>query len=723
MVSNRRNFGRLALLPALALALGPSLFAQETEQKRGMVEIGVRALAGDRDSSQFDRYRDLTPGLYVQQASLDLDHLFHSTYYLNFQTRQSWQNDQQFFARFGKYGKFGCEVRRDGTPHDFTAASVTLFTESSPGVFTIPNAARTQLVSNPSSLNQVLGGAAAVDIALRRHLTGGGCQFTPTGSWSFSANYTHDDEAGYRPLGTTLNDESQVLEQMEPIQYRTDTITVGAQYSSSKFAFETGWGASFFNNDRPALRWDNPFVSDNAVGSGAQGQMALYPDNSTQGMSFAAAWNIGKFTRLMVSVSPEWMRQNQAFLPFTVNTAVTGVPALPATSLNGRKTTVASNITITSHPIQHLFLKAQYRDFDYINNTPSLFFSNYVYTDRQLDNLARQSLPYGFNQQSIGTSASWLLHKGESITTSYEFVDMTRQHRDVATSHEHIGSITFDANPKQWFSLRTSYQHSNRKPENYVWNLDLYPQGGNPAVIDGWQMYDEAARIRNKGSALLQIDPSDRLSFTASYDNSQDRYRDSMYGLVGYRTADTGLDVTYQLYNGISLFANYAYERYNADQRARQYSKTNISSNNDWESYIGDRINTGSAGISISRLRRGLTFDAFYSLAAVKGRINTRALGNPALAGFLVTTAQDYPETSSRFHTLTGAVRYRLGSNLYSKISYVWERYDRTDFQLQYLTPNMSSFDPKMNTSIFLGADVPGYQVHIVSASLEYRFW
>jgi hypothetical protein len=425
----------------------------------------------------------------------------------------------------------------------------------------------------------------------------------------------------------------------------------------------------------------------------------------------------------MVSVSPEWMRQNAAFLPFTVNTAIPNVPALPATSLNGRKTTVATNITMTSHPLPGLALKAYYRDYDYINNTPTLFFSNYVYTDRQLDNLARQSLPFGFNQQNIGASASWLPRKGESLTASYEFVDISRQHRDVANSHEHIGSLTFDSNPKKWISLRTSYQHSQRDPQNYIWNLELYPQGSNPPLVDGWQMYDESARTRNKGSALLQMDASDRLSFTASYDNSQDRYRDSTYGLLGYRTAATSLDASYQLRNGIALIAGYAFERYDADQRARQYSKTNNTSNNDWESYVGDSINTYSAGVSFSPARRRMTIDAFYSLSATKGRINNRILGNPALAGFLVTTAQDYPETSNRFHQLTGAVRYRLGSNLYSKISYVWERYDRTDFQLQYLTPNMSAFDPKMNTSLFLGADVPGYQVHMVSASLEYRFW
>jgi hypothetical protein len=396
---------------------------------------------------------------------------------------------------------------------------------------------------------------------------------------------------------------------------------------------------------------------------------------------------------------------------------------MPATTLNGRTIAIAANVTLTSHPLRQLSLNAHYRDYDYINDTPSLFFSDYVYTDRQLDGLARQSLPYAFHQQTIGTSASWELHKGESITASYDFVDLTREHRDVAKSIENIGGVTFDANPKQWFSFRGSYQHSDRNPQSYLLNLELYPKGGNPALPDGWQMYDEAARIRNKGSALMQIDASDRLSFSGFYDTTQDRYNDTVYGLLGYRSLASGLDVSYQLRNGMSIFANYAWETYNSDQRDRQYSKTNMSSNNDWASYANDAIHAISGGVSVSPQRvRGLIVDAFYSLSLAKGRIDTTALGNPALPGFLVTTAQNYPETSNRFHTLTGAVRYRLGPNVYSRLEYRWERYDTNDFQIEYMTPNMAPFDSKMNTSLFLGATVPSYQVHIVTASLEYRF-
>jgi hypothetical protein len=301
-------------------------------------------------------------------------------------------------------------------------------------------------------------------------------------------------------------------------------------------------------------------------------------------------------------------------------------------------------------------------------------------------------------------------------------VDLDRQHRDVAKSLEHTGSITFDVNPKQWFSLRTSYQHSDRNPQAYVLNQELYPRGAMPAVPNGWEMFDEAARVRNHASALIQVDASDRLSLSGWYDNTQDRYHDSLYGLLGYRSVETGMDATYRLRNGISLFADYTFERYKSNQQDRQYSRTNMSPDNDWASYIGDSIHTTSAGISLTQFRRRVTIDAFYSLSFAKDRINNRILGNPSASDFLVTTAQDYPETSNRFHQFTGALRYRLGTNVFAKLEYKWERYDRSDFQIQGMTPDMILYDPKMNTSVFLGADVPPYQVHIVSVSLNYRF-
>ena len=156
----------------------------------------------------------------------------------------SWQDDQHFLGVFGRYGKFSCEVRRDGTPHDFTNTAATLFTESSPGVFTIPAATRALLVSNPASISQVLPGAKAVDVALQRKLTGGSCQFTPSAGWTIYAQYFNDSENGHRPIGATLNDETNVLEQMEPVDYRTHNVKAGVEYAGGKVAFQAGYTGS-----------------------------------------------------------------------------------------------------------------------------------------------------------------------------------------------------------------------------------------------------------------------------------------------------------------------------------------------------------------------------------------------------------------------------------------------------------------------------------------------
>ncbi len=98
-------------------------------------------------------------------------------------------------------------------------------------------------------------------------------------------------------------------------------------------------------------------------------------------------------------------------------------------------------------------------------------------------------------------------------------------------------------------------------------------------------------------------------------------------------------------------------------------------------------------------------------------------MGNPNLTGFLVTTAQDYPDTSNRWHQVVATVRVPLKAGFTPKLEYRYEKYDRVDFQLENVA-QYPTLDPSSATAIYLGvgADIPGYNAHIVEASLEYRF-
>jgi hypothetical protein len=398
------------------------------------------------------------------------------------------------------------------------------------------------------------------------------------------------------------------------------------------------------------------------------------------------------------------------------------------------------NYTLTSKAIPAVPLTLRYRSYDSNNNTPSLLFTDYVRTDAVLGGATRRSLPFGYDRKTLGLDASWEFIPKSSVKLLYEWERFDREHRDVERSDEHTVGTAFDLNPRDWLLLRVSYRHSERDPEHYEPNEESFPLG-EPATALGQlhslRKFDEAARRRHRAETLLQITPVDQFSFGASYGTTQDGYDetgcswlgfDQCYGLLKDINYNYTFEMTYTPRPAVSLFAEYTREKYKYRQRSRQRvpasatAPANDSPNNDWESHRRDIVDVWAAGLDGSISER-MIYSAFYSLSAAKNSIHSVALGSPSIAGFLVTSAQDYPDTSNRWHQLVASVKFPIRGGLAPKLEYRYEKYDRVDFQLvnvaQYLT-----LDPSSATAIYLGvgADIPGYNAHIISASLEYRF-
>lgn len=725
--------------------------AQEPKPERGRIEIGVRQLYGDRNSAKFNEYRDIPQGFFIQYGEVNFNDLLNNSFFFNFQTRHTRQKDQTYLASLGVHRKYRLELQYDQTPHVFTTTAKTFFSESTPGVFHAPDPLRNLLQSQPGNLQALLDDARHIDIALRRDKGSGTFTYTPTPDWAWQLQYSREKQTGHRPFGTT-HYFTYTLEFPEPIDYRTDQIKAGTEFANKRGGFQASYSGSFLTNKVGTLLWDNPFRVTDIVDGPTQGRLDLYPDNSAHNVSLAGAVNIPHSTRFMASVVPGWMRQNDSFLPYTVNPAISVCPAnfafpplprpaatlcvpnsLPAASLDGRKQTLAMNYTLTSRAIPEVPLTLRYRQYDYNNNSRSLIFDDYVATDMHVSGNARRNLPYAYNRKTLGLDASWEFVKNSSAKFLYEWERFGREFREVEQSNEHTFGAAFDLNPRDWLLLKASYRHSERDPEHYDAEAheESFPLGEGPfglGPIEELRKFDEAARSRHRAEALIQITPVDQFSFSAAYGTTQDDYDKSVFGLQKDINFNYSFEVTYTPRSAVSFFAEYTRERYKYRQRSRQRTPpsatapANDSPNNDWESNLRDVVDTWAAGLDAS-VPNKVIFNAFYSLSTAKNRILTSALGNPRLAGFLVTTAQDYPDTSNRWHQLVASVRFPLKAGLTPKLEYRYEKYDRVDFQLvnvgQYIT-----LDPSTATSIFLGvgADVPGYNAHIVSASLEYRF-
>ncbi|MBI3940960.1 MAG: MtrB/PioB family outer membrane beta-barrel protein [Acidobacteria bacterium] len=736
-------------------------FAQDVERKKGHVEFGVRQLYGERASAKFTEYRHIPQGFFVQHFGLDLDDLLNNSFFANFQGRETLERDQNYLLDLGKYRKYQFQFRWDQTPHLFTTTGKSFFLEPSAGVFTVPGPLRSLLVPPPPPapaqttqqrqvlLQDALQDARLLDLSLRRDIGSGTFTYVPAPHWDLGLQYSREKQVGHRPFGTTMY-FGFVNELPEPINYMTHKVKLGTEYGSETGGFQLDYSSSIFNNRVSTLVWDNPFRNVDAVDNPSRGRLDLYPDNSAHKFSFAGAANMPYSTRLMASIAPGWMRQNDAFLPFTTNTAIPVCPSnyafpalprpaaslcvpsgLPASDLDGRKQTLAMNFKLASRGISALPLSVSYRSYDYNNDSRSLIFNDYVASDMHVSGMARRNLPFGYSRKNLGLDAGLEFLKNSSVAFLYQWERLDREHRDLEQADEHTVGFKFDFNALDWLLLKASYRHSDRDAEHYEADEESFPIGEGPfgmGQIHELRKLDEAARKRHRAEVVLQMDPSETYGFAASYGTTQDDFAESLYGLQKDINYNYTFEFTFNPHRAVSLFAEYTREKYKYRQRSRQRTPAsataaaNDSANNDWESVRRDLVDNWAVGWDGNVAEKAI-FSAFYSLSAAKNRVSTLALGNPRLPGFLVTTAQDYPDTSNRWHQVVASFKFPLGRGFSPKLEYRYERYDRIDFALESVV-QYNILDVSLVNSIFLGvgADIPGYRAHNIAVSLEYDF-
>lgn len=788
-----------ALFALLAPLLVPAaLSGQDQPPQRGSIEFGIRHVWGDvygrpdlpftpsLATSKFNEYRDLRSNFFVRSLNLHLDNVLGSKKYLDLQSLRTVYKDQSYLATVGQYGRFKVQFRWDEIPHVFSSTSRTLYTQTNPGVFTIPLAIRSTLQATaaadlPATTQAQVASMPFFTPVIERKAGTGLASIDLTPNWNLSFLFSRENEVGTRPIGLILNSGPSAsatsgygAELPEPIDYFINTVRVGAEYGRRHWAFQVSYTGSFFENNINVLVFDNPFRATNETRTNPlTGRMDLYPDNQAHYLNFAGAFNLKRYLRVMASVTPGWLRQNDPFVPYTTNTAInscgTGTQAcsslavLPVSSLNGEKQTLAMNYTLVTLPWKKIQVKAAYRHYDYNNNTESHEFTP-VLGDVGLPNLAEpeENKPFGYNKKTFELTGNWFFAQRSSLKLGYEGEWFDRSHRDVAHSLENSFISALDYSPHKDLLVRLAYRHQNREPDAYEdEDSDGIPCEATalaaaraalilPGIQPCARRFDEAARLRDRGDALVQFSPTDKLSFSASFSTTQDNYNRSggansatplnfltgssattspyfLYGLLKDLSYTYTVDGTYTFSRQISGFAEYSHERYHRRMISRYRTPEALalsanpngcgpnsvvfanqgpcdSANNDWESSARDWADVWSAGLDFN-LRKKVTLSTYYSLAAGKGHVLARSLGtvpatfltNPTPLNnspdrFVMTTtsaATDYPETVNRSHEVVATLQFKLTRNVTPKLEYRYQQFDNKDYQTSAMTPYM----------------------------------
>ena len=766
-------------------------------------------------TSKYNEYRDIRNGFFVPHFNMSFDDVLGSKNYFTMKSSSSFYHDQSYLATFGDYGKFKLQFRYDQIPHTFSNTTRTLATQTAPGVYTFPSTIRQALqAAAPTAIQsllqtQVAQGMPSITPGLERKAGSGSLTYNFTENWSMSALFSRENQVGSRPIGLLFNSSPSAsatagagIELPEPIDYWTNNLKVGTEYARKDWGVQAGYRGSYFENNISTLTFDNPFRynAENTTNP-LIGRMDLYPDNKAYNFDFAGTFALAKHLRFIAAISPGWQSQNDKFLPYTSNGTTVGcgtatgacntTASLPAQSLEGSRQTLAVNTTLVAKPYKNLELKAIYRQYDFNNNTPVRSFQ-VVMGDAAAVGAGGEYVPWGYNKKNIELSGNWFLGKKSSFKAGYEGEIFDRTERDVAHSMEHTFFTALDLVPHKDVLFRLSYRHSDRKPEQYLDDTSEDLSGGMPADRPEARRFDEAARLRDRADILVQYDPTARLSLSGSFGTVQDNYNQRgginnaiplnfitsqsyqyfAYGLLKDISYNYNFDANYAATQAVNVFVEYSRERYNRQMASRYRSPGTAglaadcsisgracdSANNDWASSTRDFVDTYSGGFDFN-FGKKTWLTTYYTLAAGKGNVLSRALGDPTiLTGpnkFILTgtnAAYDYPETVNRSHEVGAILKFKLSKNVTPKLEYRYQQFDNRDYQTGSMTPYMgcvsglppaaptagcpsvligtsSSFypysvvgDPSSARFLFLGADQPSYRVHYFAATVQYTF-
>lgn len=691
----------------------------------GDFDVGVRGLFGDRSSSKFNEYRDVHSGLYLDRFFLELNNPAE-TYFFNFKGENFIRDDQRYSAEVGRYGQYQLQVQWDQIPHLFSTTGRTLFIKQGRETFNLPDIIQTTIqaaaaADRPATLRNFLNGASDIDLQLRRDKATLGIRGTPTPEWDLRFVYSNEREKGSRPIGTSFSFGSQ-NELPEPIDYRTHTVGVSAEYGKSdKWVLKLSYDASLFNNEAETLIWDNPLRIADAAGSPARGLMPLYPDNQAHNITLSGAINLAPHTRFTATLSRGWMLQDENFLPFTINSAV-AAPGLARNSLEGKIQTFLMNYLLTSRILPRLTLTGRYRLYDLDNRSRSILWPGHSVADTNFVVEPERNVPFEYLKQNGGVEASLELMRQLFWKIGWEWEGWHRRFREVKDSNEHTVKTAFDITPTNWLLFRTSYGHSWRNARKYDTNATEEAMSGEESLnLPLLRKFDEVDRGRDKVEFLAQFTPLSNLTFSSTFSLLNDDF-DASYGFKSNNNNTVSFNITYAPTSRLTLFGGYTREDYFYKMTSRYRpvvaGVTVDDPANDWRARVRDLVHTFDVGLNGILLQDKLDLDVTYSISSA--RTSTRTIGTTG--GAAAGEPVDYPSLINRLHQLLVSFNYHIKKDLTTRLQYRLEKLRERDYATDIMSPWMGLFEAGSRTSTYMGATMRGFEGHTIAGVLTYKF-
>lgn len=713
-------------------------------------------------------------------------------------------SDQRYDAYLSKAGEHYFDFMWDQTPHVYSTSAATLFNTNGNAL----------TLANPvigSQLHAAVGNAAwpgtpsaaqaaaistiinrnvhPTDVGIRRDTAAVEYRYTPTDNWDFRANYSNTRRTGSQVDGVVFspNTGGARADVAKPIADTTQNYGVNGEYAGTsawgqKFNAMVGYNGSTYKDDFAAYTVQNPFC-DPAQAGGANacdnlsqplGMMSTPPDNHMNAVAGTFGADLPVNSRYMGTVSYSGSRQNQQFLPFSINPVPliasvgglgTSTATLPAQSLNGSINTLLVNNVVTTQVTSDLKTKVSYRYLDYDNQTPSLQIRDWIIADATSAKAATtnyapvNSLTIGYIKQDGAAEATWRPVNSVNIGAGYNYERYDWTRADASSTTENSAKVYADWKPAVWVTARASGSFGERRASNYDYlgNVGIFqwpvprPSATTPTGFPNTTNYSPAYRQfflddRDRAQAKFQVDIDvlRNLTITPTINWRHDDFllTQNQLGLTHDYSTAAGLEVAYAATPDLRFLGSYMNEHRSQNLLASGTSLAPFTTNvaytcptpttcQEYGADARDTVNTFIFGVNYAVIPQKFDLGLNYTLALAT---NNSQLFFQNGTGPTLATGGQFPPVTTNFQRVEAKAKYvidpafvtslGLKGEVSIKLRYAWERNSVSNWANDVMQPYIFPVTGQANVAYFqaLAGNNPNYNVHLIGGSVAWAW-
>ena len=653
----------------------------------GFLDFGLRGTHVDGDASRFERYRDLGDGLFLEDAQLYRE---AKGWLFGFDGAHVGRRDQRFVGSAVDPGKYHVSFTWDQIPMLLSRTTRTLFSGVGTGTLAIDDALQAQVQATPSAIAAVFAQSGQhFETRTRRHIAEGAIQYSATDALTLTTSVRHTDRQGTIPFGGSFGHTS-LVEFPAPTQHTLSDVDAGAEYVRGPMLLRAGYMGSWFHNDVTSVTFDNPFRAMDTLATSSRGRLTLPPSNSFVAVNGMASVKLPYRSRVTAYASTGMLQDvGDTLVPQTINSAIVSAPADRQT-VNGEARTSSLNVRFTSRPTRLTDVTVSVRSYEYDNRTPEFTLSQRVAYDNTPAVLASpiHTEPYSVGRSTFDADVR-LTPKGQtSVGLEYTRAGEDRTHRIFESTTDNVLRLSVDTMSRQWISVRTTYEHAERRGEGIARGEELLASIGEQPKL---RHFDVANRDRDRLTVIGTVTPTQFLTTSLTFAAGKDDYIESLFGLRDNTHRVYGAGADYLPHDLVSVGVSYSFEEDNALQRSRQANpgvQFGDSSRN-WAADSSDRTHSVLLSADASRIGGKVDLRLSYDFSQGRARYNyitgpvpDRTLPEEVPVSTTLPTPTELPPTLSEFRRGTVDVSYALTNRVSVGMSYWYDQFRVTDFTL-----------------------------------------